>query len=1071
MAENETAREFQGSAPPVDNGVMIRSERVRYVAIAALVVGGLAGGATARSLAMQVVGWVSVVVAAKRARMWDDDRRLPWLWLSVGFGMFLVGNLALFMHQQLRGVPAPLPSMADPFFIAGYIGVATGGVKLIRLRTSPSDEHVVLDALILATAVGVVEWAYVVAPVIDSGYMNLSQQALTIGYATLDLLLVGVIARLAVGAGARTASYYFMAASIACVVGFDISFTLFLTGRAPEWITPVLGMGAFALFAASAAHPTMPRLSERAPVRSTELTRRRIALLATAMLMAPVVLALEWESTNPFTVTGAIGGWVILAGLVMARMTDLVRVRERQARRDRILGRANSAFMASESYGQMHQVAIAATLALAERARGARVSLLLGTPEDLTVVNAIGLGAWRLSPGQLSAGRLSPHRLPPGMAEAMAERTAVSLARCDAPDLSPRDGIPSAVVLAPLVARNELRGAIVLSTVDQVDMHTFRGIEMLAGQFSLALDSAEVAEQRHRTEHEHRFTALVENARDLVAVLDPDMRFTFLSASVKGLLGYEPDALIDTKLSDIVHSDHQTSLAMLFNGSLPGTREQSEMPVRTLEGPWVTLDMKFTDMKDEPTIRGVVLNARDVTERRVLEEELSLKAILDPLTSLPNRLRFVRLLKDALASTGGGVGDHGMGIAVAWINIDDFKTLNGSLGFHLGNQVLIVIANRIQGCLGPADAAARVAGDDFAILLSGVRSQEEVIGVLEEVLYRVSMPLNLADHELSVTVTAGVVFDSGRVLAPEELLRRAELAKHNAKMHGSNYFEFFEESMESDVVERLDLKSDLARAVEMRQFRLEYQPVVDIQSGGIKGFEALVRWPHPTRGVLMPGSFISLMEATGLIVPFGRWVIDEACRQLRNWEIACPERTGLLMSVNVSARQLRERAFVDEVMDLMKRWDVKPSSLAMEITESVLMTNDPVTVKSILDLRRAGVQLAIDDFGTGYSSLGYIRRLPLDIIKIDQSFVSPVGGQTDVTIIRAVVDLAAQIGAQVVAEGVETQNQLHLVRESGCEFAQGYYFAKSMTAEAATELLASAQSAPFAEWVSEPVVP
>lgn len=1068
MAENKAAAEFQGSAPLADNGVMIRSERWRYVAIAALVLGGLTAGATARSLAMQVIGWASVIVAAKHARRWNDDRRLPWLWFAVGFGMFLVGNLALFAHQQLRGVPPPLPSIADPFFIAGYIGVATGGVKLIRLRTSGSDEHAVLDALILATAVGVVEWAYVIAPVVHSGYLNLSQQGLTIGYATLDLLLIGVIARLAVGAGVRIPSYYFMAASIACVVGFDISFTLFLTGQAPEWITPVVGMGAFALFATSAAHPTMPRLSERAPVRSTKLTSRRIALLTTAMLMAPIVLALEWWRENLFAVAGAIGGWMVLAGLVMARMTDLVRVRERQARSDQILGRANSAFMASENYSQMHQVAIATALVLAERVRGARVSLLLGTPEgtpdDLTVVNAIGHGAWRAGTGHVDS-----NRLPTDIAEAMAERKAKSLARSDAADLSPLDGVPSAVVVAPLVARNELRGAIVLSAADQVDPHTFRGIERLAGQFSLALDSAEVTEQRYRAEHDHRFTALVENARDLVAVLDADMRFTFASASVRGLLGYEPDLLLGTELSDIVHPDNQTSLAMLFNGSLPGTREQSEMRVRVLNGPWVTLDMKFTDMKDDPTVTGVVLNARDVTERHVLEEELSLRAMLDPLTSLPNRLQLVRLVKEALARTGGSGGDHGPGIAVAWINIDDFKTLNGSLGFHLGNQVLIVIADRIQSCVGAAGTVARVSGDDFAILLPAVESRQEVIEVLEEVLYRASMPLNLAEHELSITVTAGAVFDSERALAPEELLHKAELAKHNAKMHGSNYFEFFEESMESEVMERLDLKSDLARAVEMRQFLLEYQPVVDIQSGGVKGFEALVRWPHPTRGVLMPGSFISLMEATGLIVPLGVWVIEEACRQLRNWEIACPERTHLLMSVNVSARQLRERGFAGVVTGLLDRWDVNPSSLVMEITESMLMTDDPATMQSILDLKRAGVQLAIDDFGTGYSSLGYIRRLPVDIIKIDQSFVSPSGGQTDVTIIRAVVDLAAQIGAQVVAEGVETQDQLELVRESGCEFAQGFYFAKSMTADAATELLASARSAPFADWVSEPV--
>lgn len=1066
---NEAAQSLQGSTPPADNQGMIRADRVWHLAIAALVLGGVAsfardqtGGATTLSLTMQFVGWASIIVAVKRARTLDYERRLPWMWFSGGYGMFLMGNLALLIQQELSGAPPPLPSVADPFFIAGYIGVAAGGMKLIRLRTDERVEHVVLDALILAIAVGVAEWAYVIAPIVHSGYMNVSQQALTIGYAAFDLLVIGVIARLAVGTGARLPSYYFMAGSIAGVVGFDISFTLFLTGQAPEWITPVMGMGAFALFAAAAAHPTMPRLAEPAPARSTKLTRRRIALLVTAMLVAPAVLALEWWRDNPFAVVGAVGGWVILAGLVMARMTDLVRVKERQARRDQILSRANVAFMASEDHKQMYQVAMAGARALVAGEKDVRVSLLLGTTDALMVISSAGLGAL-----QAGARYVNTYRLMPELAEALENRKSISLASSYAPDLSRRTGIPSAVVLAPLVARNELRGAITISTSKQVDAHTFHGIEMLAGQFSLALGSAELTEERHRVEHESRFTELIENARDLVAVLDADMRFTFVSASARGMLGYEPSQLVGTLLSDIIHPDNQTSVVVLAKGTVPGTRRQSETRVRVSSGSWVTLDMRFTHLKDESIPGGFVLNARDVTERCLLEEELSRKAHVDSLTAMPNRMELVRRATEIL-----GVPDEsGTGFALIWVDVDDFKTFNGSLGFHLASQVIVLVGDRIQSCVGEADTAARISGDNFAVLLTGASSEEEVIEMVKDVLHKVSTPMTVSDHDLSVTATAGVALDLAREFTPDELLHRAELAKHEAKTHGGNCFELFEESMVSEVVERLDLKSDLTRAVEMQQFRLEYQPVVDIRNGELEGFEALSRWPHPSRGVIMPVSFIPLIESTGMVVPFGRWVIDEACKQLHHWETLHPERSGLSMNVNVSARQLREQGFVDEVARILDYWEVKPSSLVLEITESMLMTNDPITAQSIIGLKGVGVKLAIDDFGTGYSSLGYVRRFPVDIIKIDRSFVSPMGGETDVAITHTIVDLAAQIGARTVAEGVETLEQLAAIRESGCEFAQGYYFAKSMSGDEATKLVASFDHTPFARMLSEPVAP
>jgi diguanylate cyclase (GGDEF)-like protein/PAS domain S-box-containing protein len=556
--------------------------------------------------------------------------------------------------------------------------------------------------------------------------------------------------------------------------------------------------------------------------------------------------------------------------------------------------------------------------------------------------------------------------------------------------------------------------------------------------------------------NEARFRALVQHSSDLVAVVDDQGAFGFVSPAATKLLGYEPAALVGMGLFELLATDDLEASADL--AAVLGSRfdrHRTELAVVTQGGARHVLDVTLSDLRDDPAVGGIVVNATDITDRKALEHVLRHQALHDDLTGLGNRATFA-LEVAAAAERSSLLGSAGMAVLV--IDLDDFKTVNDSLGHAVGDELLVIVAHRLRGVLRGGDIATRLGGDEFVLLIAGHHSEAEVGAVAERILGAVREPALVHGHTIHITASIGVALSDGTNLSSEELLRNADLAMYLAKERGKDRFELFEEQMHATVAERLELKADLSRAVEHDELVVHYQPVVSLTHGTVLGAEALVRWQHPRRGLLGPGSFISLAEETGLIVPLGRAVLDAACRQLVRW---LGEREGLgsfRLSVNASVREIEERDFVEEVLATCTRHGLPTSRLVLEVTESTLMRDVELVRERLTALSRAGVALSVDDFGTGYSSLGSLRQYPFDLLKIDRTFVAGLGTRHGDEMLRTIVQLGASLGVQTVAEGVERPEEVNRLRGLGCNAAQGFLFAPPMPAEQ------------FEQWIDAPLV-
>jgi diguanylate cyclase (GGDEF)-like protein len=445
-----------------------------------------------------------------------------------------------------------------------------------------------------------------------------------------------------------------------------------------------------------------------------------------------------------------------------------------------------------------------------------------------------------------------------------------------------------------------------------------------------------------------------------------------------------------------------------------------------------------------------VLNSRDVSERKVFEEQLAHQAFHDPVTNLANRALFVERVRHAVPRARR----ERTRMAVIFLDLDDFKTINDSLGHAAGDAVLLEIAKRLDGNIRPSDTAARFGGDEFAVLLEDIDSAQEAADTSERILESLAAPLRLEGKELFVRCSLGIsIADGDAAMGADELIRNADAAMYIAKRDGKGGYRLFEPAMHEGVLERLELRADLQRAMTSGQLELHYQPLVDLSNGEVTGVEALVRWHHPERGTLGPDTFIPLAEEMGLIVPIGRWVLREACRQARQMQTLLPAEPPLSMSVNLSVKQLQHSDIAADVRDALAESGLAAGSLTLEITETVMMTDMDLAVQRLGELKQLGVRLAMDDFGTGYSSLSYLSRLPVDIIKMDRSFLSEGASPQASGLAAAVIALGETMQLEVVAEGIENPEQWLGLRELGCDSGQGFLFARPMDADALLEFL------------------
>lgn len=433
-------------------------------------------------------------------------------------------------------------------------------------------------------------------------------------------------------------------------------------------------------------------------------------------------------------------------------------------------------------------------------------------------------------------------------------------------------------------------------------------------------------------------------------------------------------------------------------------------------------------------------------------------ALHDELTGLPNRALFVNQLQWVLSKRQrlfAPAVNSDRSVAVLFLGLDSFKAINDSFGHRLADELLVSISNRLKPCLRPSDELARVGGDEFAVLLKNVRDPDEVAHLADCLQKQVKIPFMLGEQEVVTTASVGIVLDQpSETYEPEDLLRDAHTAMHQAKAAGKARYQVFRAGMREQVMTRMQLETDLRRAIERQEFQLHYQPVIALQTGEIAGFEALLRWQHPQRGFVHPVEFIPIAEETDLIIPIGQWVIQEAVRQLKLWQTQFKTDIPLVISVNLSGRQFLQTDLVEQIEQTLKDSDLDGHSLKLEITESIAMNDVESTIALLMRLKALNLQLSIDDFGTGYSSLSYLHRFPTDTIKVDRSFVSRMGDEAeDAHIVQTIIMLGHNLGMMIVAEGVETVEQLEQLRLLKCEYAQGYYFSKPIPSQAAAELL------------------
>jgi diguanylate cyclase (GGDEF)-like protein/PAS domain S-box-containing protein len=536
---------------------------------------------------------------------------------------------------------------------------------------------------------------------------------------------------------------------------------------------------------------------------------------------------------------------------------------------------------------------------------------------------------------------------------------------------------------------------------------------------------------------EARFRALVEHSGSLIEILNDLGVITWVSPTLPGVLGYEPEELIGRDSAEVTHPDDlaEATTAWLACLETQGAIKSTVVRVRHADGSWHWVECILTNRLDDPSVGGVVANVIDISQRKALERRLAHQATHDPLTGLPNRT----LLIDRLATAIGRAERHHQETAVLFLDLDNFKLVNDSLGHAVGDQLLTAVASRIEAALRPSDSVARFGGDEFVVLCEELATPEDAIVIADRILDAINRPIMLSDNEIYVGASIGIAFPTAAHASPEDVLRDADAAMYQAKGRGRARWVSFDDAMRADVIDRLDIDNTLRRAIERHELRVFYQPIFAIDTGELAGVEALVRWEHPERGLLLPGEFIGIAEDTGLIVPIGRWVLEQACHQVQRWLASRRGDLPFKVAVNLSGRQLSFLGLADDVAAILSRTGIDPARLTLEITESVVMHDVDMSTATLSRLKDLGVELAVDDFGTGYSSLSYLRTFPVDLLKVDRTFVRDmVEDPGDAAIVEAVVNLAHTLGLHAVAEGVETSEQLSALRRIGCEFAQGF---------------------------------
>jgi diguanylate cyclase (GGDEF)-like protein/PAS domain S-box-containing protein len=991
------------------------------------------------------IGVISAGAVLVGVVTYRPSRRVPWLLLSAALLTFAAGDATYGVLTDVLGWDNPFPSVADIFYLAMYPLLAAGLLIFIQRRAGWRDRGSLLDALTLTAGLALLSWIFLITPYVTNPDLTVLEKATSIAYPLGDVLILATLARLLTAAREQTRAVDLLGLGTVGLLVGDVLYGLIqLNGSWHTGTAVDLGWVVFyASWGAAALHPSMVRLTQPLSGRPAEVDPRRLVLLTLASLIAPAVLLKEaiLGGVRNGLVIAVLSGVVFL--LVLRRLSGVVATHRQALARERGLRDASAALVAS---ADVDEVAAAVHTAVAGL-------LPPDTVHNVVLLVSDGPGAhpgdddrkWRV-PG--SDGFV---RRPTAMAT-----RATQLLRTQDLDADLATGLPNCetTLLCPLALDDRLGGdpfvGLLLVGADEWTLLALEGaLEVLASQAALAIERVALTYEVNRRNNEAYFRTLVHNTSDVILIVGDDDRIGYASPSATAVFGI--DTMTGVALKDVMQPKYRE----LASETLEWMRDEridnhsADWHVLRSDGRCIEVEVDCRNLRHDRTVRGLVLTLRDVTERRQLERELTHRAFHDSLTGLANRVLFRDRVERALARARR----EGQIVGVLFMDLDDFKVVNDTMGHASGDELLIAVAQRLKGLLREHDTAARLGGDEFAVLIEDATHPVDVEQVAEALTEALAEPFTLANGVMSGVASIGLA-TTAEAADAQELLRHADLALYVAKGAGKGQWRRYQAMLHTAMLERLELRAALEHAVADGAFTLRYQPIVDLVGGDLVGFEALVRWQHPARGVVPPGQFIEVAEESGLIAPLGSWVLDHALADVAEWLQAGAAKGLQYVSVNVSPQQFRTPGFVAYARQALANAGIPPQMLVLEITESLLLRNDEQVFEDLVTLRELGVKIAIDDFGTGYSSLSYLRRLPIDILKIDKSFLDDmIGSEQQTAVVDAIVRLADTLDLRVIAEGIEDPAHRDLLARIGCRFGQGFLFARPMRADEAARWL------------------
>jgi diguanylate cyclase (GGDEF)-like protein/PAS domain S-box-containing protein len=996
--------------------------------------------------ALGLSGVVAIVAGVLLNR---PARKTPWLLLGAANLSFAAGQL-IFLVYGVRKEILPFPSIADVLYLATYPLYAVGLLIFIRWRTAGRDRRSLLDALTLSCGLALLSWVYLILPYVHNSSLTSLQKAFSVAYPLGDVLVIAMLARLLAPGSGRVRCVQLLALGSLGLLVSDVAFGLIQLYDPPFHNGTIADLGwalLYTAWGAAALHPSMAQLTTPVSVPPAEGPRLRLTLLMVASLIAPAVLLIEAIQGGGPRDAGVIAVFsAVLYLLVISRLADAGASQRRALARERVVRVAGASFAA------------AVTVEEAAKAVRKAVTTLIGPHPQQEAMFAVRDG------GVLRVVGATPDASPAqvGRLDTMAE-TGLSLLAGPNPQLvraaqlgarvAEDLAVTDSVLLCPLALKDRPSGDPLIGVLavfgDERSLAALSGtLEILAGQVALAVERVLLNLQVNRRNNEEYFRTLVHDASDIILIIDDDGKIRYATPSAKTIFG---DVSVEgSHLWDLVRQQERDDVVAAFKRMRDHEAQNSEdWRITRRDGTSVELEGRYSDLRHDRTVGGMVLTLRDVTGQRELERELKHRAFHDSLTGLPNRLLFHDRAAHALARARRS----GKTVGVIFVDLDDFKIVNDTMGHSIGDELLIAAGVRLSAVVRESDTVARLGGDEFALLVEDADTGAVAESFAEHIVRAFGEPFTLSDGSVITTATVGVATTDDSTDAGD-LLSHADLALYAAKAAGKRQWRRYQPVLSAGIVKRRELQAAIADAVVDSAFTLAFQPIVELATGEIVGFEALVRWPHPRWGMIQPDQFITLAEETGHIVQLGSWVLRQAAADTVRWQRRVQRERPLYISVNVSARQFRDPGFVDTVRQVLATSGLAPSALLLELTESVLLRRDDRIRTDLEELKRIGVRLAIDDFGTGYSSLSYLRELPIDVLKIDKSFVEGIAtSEQRLALAEVIIRIAKTLRLTVMAEGIENEVQRDLLISMGCQFGQGYLMARPVGADQAEALL------------------